>query len=210
MSRTPPGQTRERVYRYVCERLAAGLPPTMREVQSAIGFKSVQSAREHMEKLVEEGRLAKHEGKSRGYYLPGQGAGQRSTTLVPLLGSVRAGNLTEAIEDHSGYVPMQPRRAGEYFALLVEGDSMIKAGIMEGDLVLVRKQERAVTGDVVVALVNDEATVKTLKLRGQRIELHPANTRYKPIVPDPDTCRILGKVVEVRRHLEAPKRTKRR
>ncbi len=202
MGRTPPGRTRERVYRWIRDRLLAGLPPTVREVQHAFGFRSPQTAREHLEALVEEGRLEKEAGgKARGYRLP-QASGA-PTALVPLLGRVPAGPLETAVEDLEGYLPVQSRHApGGLFALRVVGESMTGAGILPGDIVIVRRQERADPGDLVVALVGDEATVKRLWVEGRRVELRPENPAFEPIRFDRGEPRILGKVVEVRRRLE--------
>ena len=190
---------RERVYRFVRERLAAGRPPTVREVQEALGFRAVQSAREHLERLVAEGRLTKRAGEARGYRLPEEDAAPPAA-LVPVLGRVQAGALTTAVEDIEGYVPVQRKAGGDYFGLRVQGDSMTGAGILAGDIVIVRAQPAADSGAIVVALVEDEATVKRLRLRGRRIQLHPENPAFSPITPE--ECRILGKVVEVRRFLE--------
>lgn len=215
----PRGETRERIYRFVRERVLAGLPPTVREVQEAMGLRAVESARTHLERLVAEGRLAKDPGIARGYRLPG-GAG--AAVLVPLVGRVQAGGLTAAIEDPDGYVAVgNVGGAGSdrLFALRVTGDSMRDAGILEDDVVIVRQDARPRDGAVVVALVGDEATVKTLRrTRGGgrrggrrrggrrgggrgRVELHPANPDFEPIVLDPRDVRILGRVIEVRREL---------
>jgi repressor LexA len=203
MGRTPPGQTRNRVFSLVRERLLAGLPPTVREVQKAFRFRSVQTAREHLEALVKEGRLAKRKGQARGYRLPdGTGFGD-PTVLVPLLGRVQAGLLTEAVEDLEGYIPIQSRHSpAELFGLRVCGDSMSGVGILQGDVVIVHRQPSAESGQIVVALVGDEATVKRLRIRGRRIELHPENPDFDVIVPEPEELTVLGKVVEVRRSLE--------
>jgi len=199
VGRTPPGQTRERVFRLVRERILAGLPPTVREVQQAFRFRAVQTAREHLEGLVAEGRLAKEKGKSRGYRLPD--AAGPPTRLVPLLGRVQAGALSAAIEDLEGYLPIQSTRSSEeLFGLRVRGESMSGVGILSGDVVIVRRQPEARSGEIVVALVGDEATVKRLRMRGRRVELHPENPDFDVIVPD--TLTLLGKVVEVRRYLE--------
>ena len=201
MGRTPPGQTRDRVFRFVRERLLGGAPPTVREVQEAFGFRSPQTAREHLEALVEEGRLAKAKGKARGYRLSG-GFGP-PTVLVPLLGRVPAGPLDAAVEDLEGYLPIQSRRSsGDLFGLRVRGESMTGAGILSGDVVIVHRQSRAESGDVVVALVGDEVTVKRLRVRRGRVELHPENPSFEPVVPDPKELRLLGKVIEVRRYLK--------
>jgi repressor LexA len=201
MGRTPPGQTRERVFRHVREQLLAGSPPTVREVQRAFGFRSVETAREHLEALVREGRLSKQRGRARGYRLPA--AAGPPTLLVPLLGRVAAGGLDAAVEDPEGYVAVRSRRAaGELFALRVRGESMTGAGILPGDVVIVRRQRTAGSGEIVVALVGDEATVKRLQLRRKRVELHAENPAFEPIVPDPRELTLLGKVVEVHRRLD--------
>jgi repressor LexA len=200
MPRTPPGETRERVFHYVRERLLEGRPPTIREVQEKFRFSAVETARAHLQALVGEGRLSKREGESRGLELPAR-EGVRLPRLVPILGRVQAGALSTAVEDLEGYVPAETT-SDDLFALRVRGESMIGAGIFEGDLVLVRRQEAARSGEIVVALVEDEATVKRLRLSNRRIELHPENPAFPVIVPPRGECRILGKVVEVRRALE--------
>ncbi len=201
MGRTPAGETRDRVFRFVREKLLGGIPPTVREVQAAFGFLSPQTAREHLEGLVEQGRLIKEPGKARGYRLPARSG--RPPVLVPLLGRVPAGPLDAAVEDLEGYVPVEGARArGELFGLRVRGESMTGAGILPGDIVVVRRQSRAEPGEIVVALVGDEATVKRLRVRGKRVELHAENPAFEPIVPDPKQFSLLGKVVEVRRYLE--------
>lgn len=201
--RTPPGQTRERIYRFVRDRLLAGNPPSIREVQRAFGFKAVESARSHLQSLVEEGLLLKAEGKARGYRLPDAPTAQAPPVQVPLLGRVPAGPLNLAVEEIESYLPVRAKfRGSELFALRIEGDSMRDAGILDGDVVIVRRQESADPGDIVVALIGDEATVKTLYVEGRRIELRPQNPEYAPIVPDPAELKILGTVLEVRRHLD--------
>lgn len=207
--RTPPGQTRKQVLRFVRERLIDGRPPTVREVQEAFKFRSVQSAREHLEALVAEGKLRKEPGVARGYRLPEDLSIPRSSP-VPVLGQVQAGALTEAIEDpDGGYIDVAGGSLDdELFALTVEGESMIDAGILPGDVVVVRRQPSAESGDTVVALVENEATVKTLKKARGKVELHPANRSFDPIVPDPDDLVILGRVIEVRRYLQNSKARK--
>lgn len=201
MVRHGRGEARARVLAFVRERVLAGRPPTTREVQEHLGFRAVQSARQHLEALVAEGKLTKVAGQARGYGLPA-GAPSASVT-VPLVGRVQAGKLTEAIETADGFLSVEGRPAGEeLFALTVRGESMTGAGILPGDVVVVRRQERADSGAVVVAMVDGEATVKRLRRRKGRVELHAENPDFAPIVPErPDELRLLGVVVEVRRRL---------
>lgn len=206
VGRTPSGQTRRRVYEFVHSRLLEGTPPTVREVQAAFGFRAVQSAREHLEALVSQGLLTKEAGQSRGYRLAETANPvQFPVRLVPVLGRVQAGNLTTALEEPEGYLPVRSRRTEkELFALQVRGDSMKGAGILNGDIVLVRRQSSAESGEIVVVLIGDEATVKRLYRRGRRIELRPENPDFEPLVPEPRDVGVLGKVIEVHRYLEHP------
>ncbi len=198
------GTARERVFAFVQQRLLEGRPPTIREVQAAMGFRAVESARSHLRALVEEGRLRWQHGLARGLRLP-SAAGGAPTVLVPLLGQVQAGDLTTAVQSPQGFLAVQTRvRPQDLFALRVRGRSMVGAGILPGDLVVVRRQPTAEDGEIVVALVGDEATVKRLRRRRGRVELEPANPRFQSIVVDPDQVVMLGKVIEVRRVLDQP------
>ena len=203
MGHTPTGQTRDKVFQFVRASLLVGQPPTVREVQAAFGFKAVRTARQHLEQLVLEGRLNADRNKARGYRLPGLMSTTRAV-LVPLLGRVTAGVLQEAIEDPDGYISVDSQDGAEtteLFALRVQGESMTGVGIFSGDVVLVRRQPTARDGDVVVALVEDEATIKTFKLNGRQVELRPANPTFTSIVIDAEQVIVLGKVIEVRRTL---------
>jgi len=201
-----PGVARERVFEFVRGRLLAGEPPTVREVQEELGFAAVQSAQQHLDALIAEGRLVKDGAgrEARGLRLPQMPA---QPQLVPLLGRVQAGSPVLAGDNIEGYLPALGggRSAGQLFALRVRGESMKLAGILDGDVVIVRRQAVAASGDVVVALIGDEATVKTLRLRGSRVELLPANPDFAPIVVRPPReLVLLGKVIELRRDLDLP------
>ncbi len=203
MKRTPAGQTRRRIYEFMRQRLLEGSPPTTREVQHAFGFRAVQSAREHLEALVTAGLLAKQPGRARGYHLPGRPGAAISTCLVPLLGRVQAGELTTALEEPEGYIHIESRLAQkQLFALHVRGNSMKNAAILHDDIVIVHRQPTAAHGEIVVALVGEEATVKRLRRKGRRVELHAENPDFTPIIPRSGELLILGKVIEVRRFLE--------
>lgn len=203
MPRTPAGETRESVYRFMRERLLSGSPPSLREIQAEFGFRAIETAREHLQALVEEGRLHKEPGRARSYRLP-SAAQPTPVQLVPLLGRVQAGALTTAVEELEVWVPVHSRhRSEELFALRVRGESMQNAGILPGDVVIVRRQNTAANGDIVVALVDDEATVKRLrKLPNAQIELQPENPAFEPLVLPALAVVLLGKVIEVRRYLE--------
>ena len=205
MAYTPPGETRKKVYAFVRERILNGTSPTTREVQQAFGFRAVQSARQHLEALVSEGKLAKDSGKARAHRLPELG-GAGSLHLIPLLGRVQAGELTTALQDPEEYIPVRKTRFEnrELFALTVQGESMLGAGILPGDTVIVRRQPTASSGDIVVALVGEEATVKRYREEDGRIQLHPENDAFEPIIPreDGEPFSLLGKVIEVRRRIE--------
>lgn len=198
------GGTRDRVYSYVRERLLAGDPPTVREIRDALGLRAVQSVQVHLQSLLREGRLeqepGQERGRARGYRLPDA---QRGPLLVPLLGRVQAGLPTLAVEEPEGYLPIEARAQGDgIFALRVRGQSMRDAGILPGDLVIVRRQQQLDDGDIVVALVGDEATVKTLRRGRQGLELHAAHPEFAPMRPAADELTLLGKVIEVRRMLD--------
>lgn len=208
-TRRKRGEAREQVFEFVRRRLLEGESPTVREVQQALGFSAVQSAQQHLESLVGEGKLARTE---RGIELPQMPA---PAQLVPLLGRVQAGAPVLAAENIEGYLPASidaslpgRKRAGQLFALRVRGQSMKLAGILEGDVVIVRRQQRCESGDVVVALLGDEATVKTLRLRGTKAELLPANPDFAPIQVRLGELVLLGKVIELRRDLEQPRALK--
>jgi repressor LexA len=219
MAYSQPGSTRRRIYQFVRERLESGEPPTVREIQHHFGFRSAQTVQEHLEALIREGALERSgERRARAYRLPddayggardggGRDGGARVAGRlargIPLLGRVQAGAMTSAVEDIEGYIPVSIKREGEeLFGLRVRGESMRDAGILPGDVVIVRRQPEAPEGSIVVALNGEEATVKRLRFREGRPELHPENPDFEPIIPDSEDFRILGKVIEVRRDLE--------
>jgi len=171
-----------------------GYPPSVREIGEAVGLRSPSTVHSHLKILEEGGYLQKSQGKTRALSLPGQ-PGYKS---VPVLGTVRAGAPILAVEDTVGYVPYEGHAGGELFALNVKGDSMKDAAILEGDVVVVKRQPTAISGQIVVALLDDEATVKRLRIEDGHIWLMPENPAYQPI--DGDGCSILGVVVAVYRY----------
>jgi repressor LexA len=197
MPKTPPGETRARLRDFVLTRILAGAPPSVREVQEHFGFRSTATVREHLDALVAAGELEQESGRDRGYRIPGGFV----PGMVPILGRVHAGALHQALENVEGYVPVRAERAARSFALRVAGESMAGREIHDGDIVLVDRDARVANGDIVVALVGDEATIKTLRKLGRRIVLEAANPDYADIEPaaGDGEFRILGRVFEVRR-----------
>ncbi|MBM3887975.1 MAG: repressor LexA [Verrucomicrobia bacterium] len=177
----------------------SGRPPTVREVCAQFGFRSTGTGRDHLKALRAKGALEHRPGEARGH----QPA--RPVHALPLLGTVAAGQPTMSEENFDGYVnvaaPFTGQRGGRTFCLRVRGDSMEGEGIFEGDIGVVRSQPTATPGDMVVALVNGETTIKRLTARGGRKWLEPANPKYKPI-PVTEATRILGRVIGILRSYE--------
>ncbi len=171
-----------------------GFPPTIREIGKEFGIASTNGVRYHLNRLEKEGKLRRSEKISRGIETSRHPARQ---TGIPILGRVAAGQPTLAEESFEGHLETDELfgTSGELFALRVRGDSMIEAGVLENDFVVVRHQNTASPGEMIVALLEDEATVKYYKPGPGGIELLPANARYRPIpVREGVSFRILGVV----------------
>lgn len=163
-----------------------GYAPSVREIMQAVGLKSTASVHYHLDALNRSGAISVDGGKNRAISVPvGGRMGQ-----IPILGVVTAGVPIQAVENIEGYLPWDGDE--ECFALRVRGDSMRDAGILPGDKIIVRPQQTAENGDIVVALLEDEATVKRLCRKDGRIWLMPENPAYQPI--DGTNAAILGKV----------------
>ena len=179
-----------------------GYPPSVREIGSAMGLKSPSTVHFHMKGLEEAGMIVKAEGKTRAISLPGvqrravPEEAQPHANQIPIVGNVAAGSPILAQECIEDYLTFDTQGlSGEHFALRVRGESMLNAGILPDDLVVVHRQQEVHNGDIVVALFEDEATVKTYQLKDGHVWLMPENPEYEPI--DGDGCTILGKVVAV-------------
>ena len=172
-----------------------GYPPSVREIGEAVGLRSPSSVHFHLKRLEEAGIIAKGAGKGRAITLTAPEE-EAPPDRVPIVGSVAAGSPILAEECIEDYLTFDTGgRNEEYFALRVRGESMINAGILPGDLVVVRRQQTANNGEIVVALLEDEATVKRLSRRNGQIWLLPENDDYSPI--DGTYASILGKVTAV-------------
>lgn len=180
-----------------------GMPPTMREIGGAFEIKS-SSVFDLLLALERKGHLERGERRARALILKGRRVRHEcGCEEVRVVGCIRAGGPVEAVEHDRGSVAVSKDlvRGHEVFALKVQGDSMVEAGILDGDHVIVRRQESAGEGDVVVALINDEATLKRFRREGARVRLEPANRTMDPIYVEPDELRLQGKVIAVQRTL---------
>lgn len=181
-----------------------GRPPTLREIGSQIGVTSTNGVRYVLDALVRKGFLERSPMLSRGIELTERSAKPKlEVREVPILGRIAAGIPITATENHEGRVTVDKSIAptDDTFALRVRGESMVDAGIREGDVIFARPQRTADSGDIVVAMIGEEATVKFYRPIGGRILLEPANSRFKPIIVESGTpgFQILGKVVGLMR-----------
>jgi repressor LexA len=183
-----------------------GYPPTVREIGEAVGLTSSSSVHAQLENLRRKGRLRKDASKPRAIEVAGARPMEAAAAVVPLVGRIAAGGPALADQQIDEYLAVPEGFAGEteHFALRVEGDSMVDAGILEGDIVVVRRQDVAEDGAVVVALLpgpaEEEATVKRLRRSGSRITLVPENSTMEPF-DLPEGGRIVGQVVSILRKL---------
>ena len=184
----------QKIYEYIAACIREqGYPPSVREIGEAVGLKSPSTVHFHLKRLEEAGVIEKGAGKGRAITLR---ESPKPENQVPVVGNVAAGSpilAEECIEDYLTFDTAG--RPGEYFALRVRGESMLNAGILPGDLVVVHRQQEARNGEIVVALFEDEATVKTLHRKDGRTWLLPQNPDYPPI--DGTKAEIVGKVVAV-------------
>ncbi|MBR3833587.1 MAG: transcriptional repressor LexA [Lachnospiraceae bacterium] len=178
--------------------LKKGYPPAVREICQAVKLKSTSSVHAHLETLEEKGFIRKDPTKPRAIEILDDtfNLSRRELVNVPIVGAVSCGAPILANENIEGYFPVPPEylHNKETFMLKVKGDSMINAGIFHGDLVLVEKANTAKNSDIVVALIEDSATVKTFYKENGHIRLQPENDSMEPIIVEGDMS-ILGKVI---------------
>ncbi|HHX25625.1 MAG TPA: transcriptional repressor LexA [Firmicutes bacterium] len=194
----------EQILDYIkAETETQGYPPSVREIGRAVGLKSTSTVHGHLAQLERKGYIRRDSSKPRAIeVLPAAGILPRSASVtVPLVGRVTAGLPVLAVENIEDYFPL-PKDFGEQgtlFMLRVTGDSMIEAGILDGDYVIVRQQENAENGEIVVALLEDEATVKRFFKEKGKLRLQPENRFMDPIIVE--DASILGKVIGVVRRI---------
>lgn len=174
-----------------------GYSPSIRDIRTALDIKSTSTVHTYLERLERKGYIQKENGKSRTLRVEDAPNPRRQNAKVPILGKVTAGIPILAVENHEGYIDF-PLNDNKYqpnnlFALKVSGESMVDAGIFDGDIVVVDKRNHAQEGEIIVALIEDEATIKTFYRDGNRFRLQPENKTMEPIYTD--TLFVLGKVI---------------
>jgi repressor LexA len=182
----------------------AGYPPSVREIAKAVKLSSSATVHSHLKKLEEKGYIKRNQSKPRAisvltdYENKSSDADHGNMVYVPVVGKIAAGKPILAEENIEDYFPLTEdfiRGKKEVFMLHVRGDSMVNAGILDRDYIVVRKQESAINGEIIVALIDNEATVKRFFKTGKKIKLMPENDYMEPIVVD--DVKIIGKVIGV-------------
>lgn len=186
----------EKIFEFIKLKIKeSGFPPTVREIGDKFNI-TVKGAYDHVKAIEKKGYIRTEQNKSRAIVvLDSEDEIPTDAINIPLLGRIAAGSPILAEENIEEYLsfPKTMFRSGEYFALHVKGDSMIEGGINDGDIAILKKQNTANNGDIVAALLTEEATLKRLKITGGRAQLMPENVAYQPIPAD--NASILGKLV---------------
>lgn len=194
----PRGESQEKIFTYIKQVVKdKGYPPSVREICEATGLHSTSTVHAHLKRLEKRGLISRDSMKPRAISLSSDMPDD--VTSLPVLGRVTAGTpilASENIEEYMSF-PNALLGDGEHYILGVRGESMINAGIMDGDYVVIRKQQEANNGDIVVAMIDDEATVKRFYRENGHVRLQPENTTMEPIICKQVT--ILGKVVSLYR-----------
>jgi repressor LexA len=201
-------QRQEEVFEFIRKRSEeTRLPPTVREIGEAFNISSTNGVRSILGALIKKGHIKRSPRLSRGIELievaPKPSLGEQLGVEIPILGRIAAGQPILAVQNLEGTVTVDRdflARQTNVFALRVKGDSMVQAGILDGDLVFARQQNSAEDGQIIAALVDDEATVKYYKPKDSSVELHSANPIYAPIIVTPDRhFSIAGRIIGVMR-----------
>lgn len=197
-------ERQERILEFIQRSLEErGYPPSVREIARAVGLRSPASVHTQLDRLEKMGLVRRGRMTSRALEVLGPGTTRYrgKVAMVPLVGKVTAGEPILAVENIEDYVPLPPELTteGNMFVLTVRGDSMIGAGILDGDRVVVRQQESADNGDIVVALMGEEATVKRLFKEQDGVRLQPENPAMAPIRAK--DVKVLGKVIGLYRRI---------
>ncbi|MCI9642651.1 MAG: transcriptional repressor LexA [Eubacterium sp.] len=189
-------KTQKKIFEYIKSVISErGIAPSVREIGVAVGLKSTSTVQYNLNALEREGFIERDPNLKRTIRIAGVNL---KAVPVPLVGTVTAGKPILASEMIEEYIPVAMRKSGNYFALHVKGDSMINAHILDGDIVIVEQTPVADNGEIVVALIDDEATVKRFYKENGHFRLQPENDNYKPIIAEELT--ILGRVSTIIRN----------
>lgn len=190
--------SRKKILEFLIKRTSDGIPPSIREICEATGLKSTSTVHFHLKALEDDGYITRNGNINRGLQVTG--ISDVKSHSVPILGKITAGMPIYAFEDIDGYVPVSDDIAknGELFALNVSGNSMINAGILDGDIAVFKRTQAVENGNIVAALIDDEATVKRFFAENGHYRLQPENPDYEPIIVDELT--VLGKLVTLIRY----------
>ena len=189
MSKTPLTEKQQLVYSFLVKQMSEGIPPSVREICTATGIKSTSTVHAILGALEEEGYIVRDAKNSRSIRID---TGSPSS-MVPLVGRITAGKPILAVEEIEDYIPYPSKDAEGLFALKVVGFSMRDAGILDGDIIVADKNKPCRSGDIVVGMDGDDATVKRLLIKNGQIIFMPENPDFSPIYPEDPM--VLGKVV---------------
>lgn len=186
------------IYEYIQQTTREqGYPPSVREIGAAVGLRSPSTVHAHLKALEDAGLINREDHKTRAIRVAGptQPAPLRDGwQMVPIIGHAAAGSPILAVEDIDGYLPFEVGHSGgDFFALRIKGDSMVDAGISDGDTVVIRRQEDAQHGEIIVAAIEGEVTVKRLYRQRGEVWLMPENPAYRPI--SAENAHVVGKVI---------------
>ena len=189
MSRKPLTEKQQSVYNFIVKQMSSGFPPTVREICNNTGIKSTSTVHAILGFLEEEGYIVRDAKYSRAIKLDSL----QEASMVPLVGKITAGKPILAVEEIEDYIPYPSKDSEGLFALKVVGYSMKNAGILDGDIIIADKNSPCRSGDIVVGMDGEEATVKRLLIKEKTIIFMPENEDFDPIYPENPT--VLGKVV---------------
>lgn len=189
LDRAPLTQKQEAVYNFLVKKMQSGIPPTVREICAATGIKSTSTVHAVLNVLEEQGYILRDAKYSRAIRIENN----FDASMVPLVGRVTAGQPILAVEQIEDYIPYPTKDAEGLFALKVTGLSMRDAGILDGDIVIADKNAPCRSGDIIIGMDGESATVKRLIINGSQVIFMPENPDFSPIYPEKPT--VLGKVV---------------
>ncbi len=189
MDRPPLTEKQEAVYKFLLKEMSGGIPPTVREIAAAAGIKSTSTVHAVLNALEEGGYISRNARNSRAIKIENTS----ESAMVPLVGRVTAGQPILAVERIEDYIPYPTKDAEGLFALKVTGLSMRDAGILDGDIVIADKNAPCRSGDIIIGMDEDSATVKRLLIKDGKVIFMPENPDFSPIIPEKPA--VLGKVV---------------